>query len=83
MGIQASPAFSMWAFASRDPGAFAPQQVWASACAAGVLLFVFVTLQGLGGLLLGASPEVNAAGLELNAFFHRSTTARRVGWSRT
>ncbi len=65
MGIQASPAFSMWAFASRDPGAFAPQQVWASACAAGVLLFVFVTLQGLGGLLLGASPEVNAAGLEL------------------
>ena len=65
MGIQASPAFSMWAFASRNPSAFAPQQVWASACAAGVLLFVFVTLQGLGGLLLGASPEINAAGLEI------------------
>ena len=30
MGIQSSPAFSMWAFASRSPAKFATQQVWAS-----------------------------------------------------
>jgi len=65
MGIQASPAFSMWAFASRDPKAFAPQQVWASAFAVGVLLFIFAAFIGLGGLVLGASPAVNDAGLAL------------------
>lgn len=65
LGVQASPAFSMWAFASRAPNAFAPQQVWASACAAGLLLFVFVAIIGLGGLLLGASPAISAADLSL------------------
>jgi len=62
IGIQASPAFSMWAYSSRDPKAFAPQQLWASACAAGLLLFIFVTLQGLGGMLLGANAQVADAG---------------------
>jgi Na+/proline symporter len=54
MGIQASPAFSMWAFASRSPAAFAPQQVWASACVMGLILVVFTVIEGLGGHLLGA-----------------------------
>jgi SSS family solute:Na+ symporter len=54
MGIQASPAFSMWAFASRSPAAFAPQQVWASAGAMGLILVVFTVVEGLGGHLLGA-----------------------------
>lgn len=65
LGVQSAPAFSMWAFASRDTRAFAPQQVWASACAVGVLLFVFVALIGLGGLVLGASPGVDASGLAI------------------
>ncbi len=51
-GIQASPAFSMWAFANTNPRPFAPQQVWASALGVGVCLFVFSTLQGLGGRIL-------------------------------
>ncbi len=63
MGIQAGPAFSMWAFASRSPRAFAPQQVWASSLAIGLVLVFFVTLQGMGAHLLGANPAVNDAGL--------------------
>jgi len=54
MGIMASPAFTMWAFASRSPRAFAPQQVWASAGVMGLILVVFSTVQGLGGHFLGA-----------------------------
>ncbi len=52
VGIQASPAFSMWAFANTNPRPFAPQQVWASALGVGLCLFVFSTLQGLGGRIL-------------------------------
>jgi solute:Na+ symporter, SSS family len=54
MGIQASPAFSMWAFASRTPAPFAAQQVWASSFGFGLLLIVFVAIQGVGGHFLGA-----------------------------
>lgn len=54
MGIQASPAFSMWAFASRSPAAFAPQQVWASSCALGLALLVAPVIAGFGSHLLGA-----------------------------
>jgi Na+/proline symporter len=54
MGIQSSPAFSIWAFASRSPAAFAPQQVWASSCVVGLILVVFTVIQGLGSHLLGA-----------------------------
>lgn len=57
LGIMASPAFTMWAFASRSPAAFAPQQVWASAAGIGLLLVIFATLQGLGGHFLGADRE--------------------------
>ena len=32
MGIQSSPAFSMWAFSNNNPRPFAPQQVWAVFC---------------------------------------------------
>jgi len=54
MGIMASPAFSMWAFASRSPAAFAPQQVWASALGMGLVMVLFSTVQGFGGHFLGA-----------------------------
>ena len=52
MGIQSAPAFSMWAFANRDPRSFAWQQVFASSLAIGGILFVFTALQGLGGAML-------------------------------
>ena len=65
MGIQATPVFTMWAFGSRSPNGFAPQQVWASAAAVGVILIFFSAALGLGALFLGASPAVAGAGLGL------------------
>jgi len=54
MGIQASPAFSMWAFANNNPRPFAPQQVWASSLGVGFILLFFTMFQGVGAHLLGA-----------------------------
>ena len=54
MGIQSSPAFSMWAYANKDPRPFAPQQVWASSAGIGFILMVFTAIQGMGGHFLGA-----------------------------
>ena len=65
MGIQATPVFTMWAFGSRSPNGFAPQQVWASAAAVGVILIFSSAALGLGALFLGASPAVAGAGLGL------------------
>ena len=61
MGIQASPAFSMWAYSSRTPRAFAPQQVWASSLGIGFILIIFTVVQGMGGHFLGADVAFNAA----------------------
>jgi Na+/proline symporter len=66
MGIHSSPAFSMWAFANKDPEPFAPQQVWASAFGIGFALFIFTAAQGMGAHLLGADPVVNAAGVNIS-----------------
>ncbi len=60
MGIQSSPAFSMWAFSNKDPRPFAPQQVWASSFGIGLILFFFTASQGLGGHLLGADTAFTA-----------------------
>ena len=49
MGIHASPAFSMWAFANKNPRPFPLQQVWASTLGIGFALFIFTTMQGMGG----------------------------------
>jgi Na+/proline symporter len=65
MGIQAAPAFSLWAFGSESPRPFGPQQVWASSCAIGLILIIFSTLQGMSAHLLGANPAVTDAGLAL------------------
>ncbi|MGI9491240.1 MAG: sodium:solute symporter family protein [Geminicoccaceae bacterium] len=54
MGIQSAPAFSMWAFSSRSPAAFAPQQVWISAFGVGLMLLAFAAVQGIGSHFLGA-----------------------------
>jgi Na+/proline symporter len=63
MGIQAAPAFSMWAFSNSNPAPFAPQAVWASAAWIGGTLIVFTAIQGMAAQFLGANPEVTAAGL--------------------
>ena len=52
MGIQSSPAFSMWAFANETPQAFRWQQVIASSLIVGIILFTFTIFQGLGGHIL-------------------------------
>ena len=52
MGIQSAPAFSMWAFANKDPRPFPWQQVFASSVIIGGILFFFTAIQGLGGALL-------------------------------
>ncbi len=65
MGIQSSPAFSMWAFANTSPKPFAPQQVWASSLGIGFILFFFTAFQGMGAQLIGANPAVNEAGLAI------------------
>jgi len=52
MGIHASPAFSMWGFANKNPKPFPLQQVWASSLGIGFALFVFTALQGMGGWVM-------------------------------
>ena len=54
MGVQASPAFTMWSFSNASPRAFAAQQVWASSFAVGLLLVIFAAGLGMGARLLGA-----------------------------
>ena len=54
MGIQSSPAFSMWAFSNRTCEPFRWQQVVASSIVIGVILFTFTIFQGLGGNILAA-----------------------------
>ncbi|MFQ5509663.1 MAG: sodium:solute symporter, partial [Leptospirillia bacterium] len=66
MGIQSSPAFTMWAFGNASPRSFAPQQVWASSLVIGGILIFFTAIQGMGANLLGANPAVNEAGLALS-----------------
>jgi Na+/proline symporter len=52
MGIHASPAFSMWAFANKNPKPFPLQQVWASTLGIGFALFIFTTMQAMGGWVM-------------------------------
>ncbi len=53
MGIQSSPAFSMWAFANTSPKPFARQQVWVSSLCIGFILFFFTAIQSIDGYSLG------------------------------
>ena len=62
MGLQASPSFSMWGFASRSPRGFAIHQVWGAAACVGAIMLIFATVLGVGANLLGANAEVNQAG---------------------
>lgn len=60
MGIQAAPAFTMWAYSNSDPKPFPIQQVWASSLGIGAILMIFTAMQGLGGHLLGANAQFAA-----------------------
>ena len=60
MGIQSSPSFSMWAFASRTAAPFAPHQVWASGACFGAILLIFSAIQGLGSHVLGDASTLPA-----------------------
>ena len=61
MGIQSSPAFSMWAFSNKTSKAFRWQQVVASSMIIGVLLFSFTIFQGVGGHILIANGVLDSA----------------------
>ena len=61
MGIQSSPAFSMWAFANKTSKAFRWQQVVASSLVIGILLFSFTIFQGVGGHILIANGVLDSA----------------------
>jgi len=61
MGIHASPAFSMWAFANKNPRPFPLQQVWASTLGIGFALFIFTTMQSMGGWVLSLYKPDGAA----------------------
>ncbi len=68
MGIQSSPAFSMWSFSNKNPRPFAPQQVWASSFGIGFILIIFTAIQGMGAHLLGADPAMLEAGYAKDVF---------------
>ena len=68
MGIQSAPAFSMWAFANKDPRPFPWQQVFASSIVIGGILFFFTAFQGLAGTIMdrGLLPAVERLGIPLS-----------------
>jgi Na+/proline symporter len=59
MGIQASPAFTMWSFSNKNPRPFPWQQAIASTFFVGFALFFFTAIQGMGGRVV--AQEVGAA----------------------
>jgi Na+/proline symporter len=61
MGIQSSPAFSMWAFANKTSKPFRWQQVAASSVVIGIILFTFTIFQGVGGHVLIANGTLESA----------------------
>ncbi|MFT7532838.1 MAG: SSS family solute:Na+ symporter, partial [Gammaproteobacteria bacterium] len=63
MGIQASPAVTMWGFASQSPRGFAIYQVWGAAFCVGIIMLLFATFIGVSAHLLGANAELNDAGV--------------------
>jgi Na+/proline symporter len=66
MGIQSSPAFSMWSFSNKNPRPFAPQQVWASSFGIGGILIFFTAFQAFSGHLIGADVQMMEAGFAVD-----------------
>ena len=73
MGIVLSPSFSMWSFSTKHPKAFSYYQIWGCAAAIGVLLFVFITFQGIGANLLGANADINNSSLSISKLLPESS----------
>ncbi len=65
MGIQSSPAFTMWAFANESPKDFWKQQVIFSSLIVGFIMLVFTTIQGIGAHFLVDSSDFARAHPEI------------------
>ncbi len=63
MGIQATPAFSAFAFSASSPRSFGWQQVVFCALIMGGLLVFVSVAQGVGAHLLGANPAIDKSNL--------------------
>jgi solute:Na+ symporter, SSS family len=59
MGIQSSPAFTLWNFGIASPKPLAWQQVFMSTFLVGVALFFFSAFQGIGAELLRMAGELS------------------------
>jgi solute:Na+ symporter, SSS family len=59
MGIQSSPAFTLWNFGMSSPKALAWQQVFMSTFIVGVCLFFFTAFQGMGARILQMAGEID------------------------
>ncbi len=58
MGIQSSPAFTLWNFGLKSPKPLAWQQVFMSTFVVGVALFFFTAFQGMGARILQGMGEI-------------------------
>jgi Na+/proline symporter len=58
MGIQSSPAFTLWNFGMASPKPLSWQQVFMSTFVVGIALFFFTAFQGIGGRILMMAGEL-------------------------
>ncbi|MCD4675027.1 MAG: sodium:solute symporter family protein [Desulfobacula sp.] len=58
MGIQSSPAFTLWNFGMANPKPLAWQQVFMSTFLVGLCLFFFTAFQGMGARILMMAGEI-------------------------
>ncbi|MBW1647127.1 MAG: sodium:solute symporter family protein [Deltaproteobacteria bacterium] len=63
MGIQSSPAFTMWTFGIKSPKPLAWQQAFMSTFVVGFALFFFTAFQGMGAKVLELAGEPAFQGL--------------------
>ncbi len=63
MGIQSSPAFTMWTFGIKNPKPLAWQQAFMSTFVVGFALFYFTAFQGMGARVLQALGDPRFANL--------------------
>jgi len=61
MGIQSSPAFTMWTFGIKSPKPLAWQQAFMSTFVVGFALFYFTAFQGMGAKVLQLQGVINFA----------------------
>jgi Na+/proline symporter len=59
MGIQSSPAFTLWNYGMASPKPLAWQQVFMSTFIVGIALFFFTAFQGMGARVLAGMGEIS------------------------